>query len=437
MQERVGSYTRRTRTQKERINEQSLGRRVARTFDSGIRRLLYALIKRILKVEPLESKVPLSQVTSVLIIPYGDAIGDLLVALPVSRAIKRRNPNCQVGMFVSERNRSLLRCEDSVDEQYLFGGRQDWRNVSELVRARKAGYQFVVNLHFTKLSDYGLIANFVGPKAIKASLRMKRSHHYQLLFNRLSPFYRYRVHISQLSLAILDDVIDFSPSPLRLEEAALGLSICPQTFERTRERVQAALDGVGASWFVYVNPQARNPEREWGFENIEQFADRLLADHTDAAVIVTSSPTMRDETKKLVESSARKGLLFVETGDDLNELASVCRLARLVITPDTAAVHFASAENKPVIVLMPDTREIHLEWLPLYCPSILFTPASSDLNVSSIRVDAVYAAAQHLLDGTISSTATVYGDQCALDHPYQRIAGAESVSNILPTLRIE
>jgi ADP-heptose:LPS heptosyltransferase len=437
MTERIDSYTRRTRTQKERIDQESIGRRSARLVDAAMRRLLYSLLKQVLKVKPTDQKIPVDQLTSLLIIPYGDAIGDLIVALPVARAIKRRNPECKIGIFVSERNRSLLQCEDSIDEQYIFGGRHDWKRFSELSRARKEKYQVVLNLHFNKLSDYGLICNYVGRHATKATLRMKRAHHYQLMFNRLSPFMRYKVHISQLSIAILDDIIDFGSSPLSLAEACLGVSLCPETFERVADRVNNLLHDVGASWFIYINPQGRNPEREWGFENIKQLTERIVKRYPDAAVIVTSSPAMQAETRRIVETSGNSRLLFIETGHDLNELASVCRMSRLIITPDTTAVHFASAENKPTIVFLPDTREIHLEWLPLYCPSVLFTPAGPDLPVRSISVDDVFGAATALLEGEATRTSTSFGERNALDMAHQRSAMDQPLRSVLSELSIE
>lgn len=408
--QKIDKYTRKTRRQREGgVPVPFLIHRLRNGIEGANRRFWYGLLRMILRNEPFEKKIPIDQLRSILIIPYGSAIGDLLVSLAVARVVKRRNPECKIGIITSHRNDSILRCDPDFHAQYQFTGRSDKENYKNLRRARLEKYQVVLNLHFQRMSDYGLISNYVSPAGIKVSIQHKRGEMYRILFNHLSEAARFRVHVSQLALRLLDDVVDFSSAPIKAFESRPSVHICPKTFASTKRRLNDLLSKTGAKWLIYVNPQARNAFREWGIEKNLIFSDHILSRYPDALVVMTSAPV---EQEALVAAIAKHGnprIAFFETSYDLNELATLCRLARLIVTPDTSVVHLASAENRPCIVFYPEHRVTPREWLPLQIPSYQFGVAEADRPVSDIPVNDVVRAAEELLEGRFASTATSAG----------------------------
>lgn len=408
-QAEVDRYTLETREEGERLPSQPpLHRRVAVAFESINRKFWYKLLHAALNNPPVTKKIPISELESLLIVPFGDAVGDMIVALPIVDAIKRRNPNTRIGVVTSARNESLLRCEPNIAAQYSFIDRSDWKHYGELRRARKDNYQVLLNVHFARMSDYGIIANIMAPKAVKVSVtHQTRKNLYTALFNHLSNSRRFKVHLTQLSLKLLDDVIDFDP-PLLNKEARLRLTLCPDTVSVVTQRVDQELRRIGAKWFIYLNPEARNPFREMGIEKIVEFCRTFTRYFPEAAVFITSSPVRQPEVKEMILSHGLERVVFFDTSYDLLELGVLCRLSTLVVTPDTSLIHFAAAEQKPSVILWSDRKSLPMEWLPLHVPCRHLAPAAHAMPVSTIAVEEIMRSVVDLIEGKVQVSHTSY-----------------------------
>ena len=89
----IDSYTLAMRQAQDLIGpKRPLRTRIKMRIEGLNRRLWYVLIRAMTNNPPPKRRIPISEVRGVFIIPFGDAIGDLVVASAVYRAIKRRNP---------------------------------------------------------------------------------------------------------------------------------------------------------------------------------------------------------------------------------------------------------------------------------------------------------------------------------------------------------
>jgi ADP-heptose:LPS heptosyltransferase len=416
----VDRYTIETRNEGERIfTKPPLKDRLAVAFENVNRRFWYTFFKRAFNNPAPAKKIPISQLESLLIVPYGDAVGDMIVALPIVDAVKRRNPKTRIGVVTSPRNESLLRCEPGIDKQYSFIDRFDWKHYPELFKARKDSYQVLLNIHFARMTEYGLVANVMAPNGIKVSVtHQKRKNYYRALFNHLSDILRFRVHLTQLSLRLLDDVVEFDP-PLLAKESRLRLNICPDTFSYIEGRVNNELASHNAKWFIYLNPEARNPFREMGPENLVDFCRRFTAMYPEAMVFITSSPVRQAEMREMIQGQKLERVVFFQTTYDLLEVASLCRLAKVVITPDTSVIHFAAAERSPSVVLWADRNTLPIEWLPLHTPSIQLAPPNFGEPVSTLPVEEILSAVADLIDGRVRVSYTSYDRTAPLTDSFQ------------------
>ena len=86
-QERYWAGARRSRTRD--LYRLTPLRRARRSVDAVLRRLLYGLLRLLFRPASFEGPIDVMALESLLIMPYGDALGDLVVASPVWRAIKR------------------------------------------------------------------------------------------------------------------------------------------------------------------------------------------------------------------------------------------------------------------------------------------------------------------------------------------------------------
>lgn len=427
-QEEVDRYTLQTRKRSEVIPiKLPLTKRIVQAIEGVNRRFWYALLRKSLDNPAPTSKIPISELESLLIMPYGDAVGDMICALPLIDAVKARNPHTRIGIVTSARNESLLRCEKQIDKQYSFLNRFDWKHYGELRRARRDKYQVLVNIHFAQMSEYGIVANVMAPDGIKVSVtHPSRKNIYKALFNHLSESLRFRVHLTQLSLKLLDDVVAFDP-PLLASESRLRITVCNDTLKLVDHQVQTELNRLGAKWFIYYNPEARNPFREFGMKNFVAFAKEFTEKYPDAAIFVTSSPVRQATIRQIIIDESLSRVAFFNTSYDLLELAALCRAAKLVVTPDTSIIHFATAERRPVLILWSDIGNLPTEWLPLHTPCIHLAPPVRTEPVSTIAVSSVLDAASKLIDGLVTSSATAYTDEETPQDSFQ----AETANQLL------
>ncbi len=357
----VDDYTLKTRKKTEvQAGKLQLGLRIRQAVEGANRKFWYGLFRKWFNNPTSFDRIPIADLKSICLIPYGDAIGDLIVALPICRAIKRRNRACKIGIIVSHRNEALLRCDPDIDEKYLFRDRLDVTHYSEIVRARKEKYQIVLVMRFDRMTEFALLANIISPKGIKLTTSHARKDLYQILFNYIGPFRRHTTHLSQLGLLLLNSAIDFG-KPVKQWESRPTLTICEDARAKVNTQIKALLAETGATWFIYFNIQARNPFREWGTANIAEFSRRFAERYPDAAIFFTASPVRHKEVKKEIDGKVFKSAKFFNTTYDLLEIGALAEASRLVITPDTSVLHFGIAMERPTLTFWPHNDNLPLE----------------------------------------------------------------------------
>lgn len=410
-------------------------KRVRYAIEDINRRAWYSVFRRTLKNEPLRQKLAPQDVRSIFVMPIGDAIGDMIVALPVFHAIKRHMPWCHVGTLASSRNRTLIRSDNSIDATYTYKNKDDIRHYSELFRARRDGYDVVIDLHIPRMTEFGIACNVISPRGVKVCISHARKHMYGLLFNKLLPFDRDSMHLSQLGLVMLESVVDL-PEPILQWESKPVITIDPATEAAMQQAISGKLEELGADWYVHFNPQARNPNREWGLDNAFAFAREFVDEYPRGALFFTASPVHRAEIEQHITQSGLPRVAFIPTSYDLQELAVLSNHARLIVTPDTSAIHFGTASGKPTLVLWSNPDYLPIEWVPLQTPSLNLAPDAYGDLVSTVPVQTVLAAARELLDGRWTSSATSFGLDPNVDPLYQADRSQRSIRDLLGESRV-
>ncbi len=404
--------------------------RAQKAVEGANRRAWYASLFQLLRNEPVRERIPIEELKSIFIIPIGDAIGDMVVALPLYHAIKRFNPNCQVGTIVSPRNKGLLQDDASVDKLYTFRNKDDLFHYSHLFRARRDGYPVVINLHYTRMTEFGIASNIISRKGAKVCISHPRNRMYRHLYNELLPYAQNSMHLSQLGLMMMESVIDFG-RPLEQWEAHPVIQVDEAVRSEVKKKIQSELDRLGADWFVHFNPQARNPNREWGLDNSFAFAERFVEHYPKGALFFSASPVMRKQVEDRIKRLKIPRVTFFSTSYNLLELAVLSTESQLVITPDTSVIHFGTISKKPTLVLWPDPDFLPMEWIPLQVPSINLAPEVQGELVKTIPVETVWNAARKLLDKEWTQSATSFGLDPEADPLYQAANRHRSIQELV------
>ncbi len=111
---------------------------------------------------------------------------------------------------------------------------------------------------------------------------------------------------------------------------------------------------------VLINLSASSNERRWPDEKFAIALDYLRETLPDARIAIVSLPADAPSARALADHV--DGLSIIPT---IRELTALVATSDLIITPDTAVCHMASAFEKTLISLNPKDREI---WGPYETP---------------------------------------------------------------------
>jgi ADP-heptose:LPS heptosyltransferase len=132
--------------------------------------------------------------------------------------------------------------------------------------------------------------------------------------------------------------------------------------------------------------------RRWDARKWRDLAEALAA-HTD--IIIFRDPADARVLESSVPSAAR-----VISPATVPDLIAATSLLDVVVSADSAPVHFASALGVPVVAMFEDRPEKYLRWHPLGVPHVLLRAGP---RVGDIAVGQVADATRSLLDERVAS----------------------------------
>jgi lipopolysaccharide heptosyltransferase I len=287
------------------------------------------------------------------------ALGDVIHALPVARALRKALPGATLSWIAEAREARLLRGHPDLDH-VLVADTRGWRRAvlrpatapaawweMRSLRAdlRRLGIEAAVDLQ-------GLIKSGLVTLATGARVRIgfARPHCREALN---ACFTTHRVvpppeaaHVVEQYLALL--------RPLGVEPAGVEFRI-PIRDEAER-RMEAFLNARGlraGERLVVLHPGAGRPDKQWPIAHFGVLAGRLAMSE-GTRVCVVWGPGELPLAQAIVEAAG--GRCVVAPPTDLDDLASLLRRSTLVVAADTGPLHLAAAVGTPALGLFGPTR---------------------------------------------------------------------------------
>ena len=341
-------------------------------------------------------------------------LGNLVLLLPVFRALRRRYPGARIELLTLKRNRELLEGIEDLDGLFLVNDRNlftvAWSYFDSLLRVRSGRPDLV--LDFEQFSRASAIFAFLSGAPQTVGLDTPGQGRGRMFHARVA--YDDGRHTSGtfLDLARAAGV-----------ESARYEPVPPPLFAADREAAAEVLRGAGAAggpvFLLHPGSGDNFLGRRWAPENFARLADHLLGRYGGTAVL-TGTEGEKGLAEDVRSRMERRGGAVNAAGRlGVRGLAALCERASLVVSNDTAPVHLASALGRPVLgIYGPNTPVLYG---PLSPGSVSFyhrTPCSPCLTnfnyktslcrmpvcIRSVTPEEVAAAADRVLGRAAAGT---------------------------------
>jgi ADP-heptose:LPS heptosyltransferase len=349
-------------------------------------------------------------------------IGDLILTTPAIRALREKFPDGKIILIASRECSALLPVVVGIDRSFLIS--RKLRDLATFVEVARTKFDCCVD--FTGNDRSALLTFFSGARKRVAADRIReqskiRARVYnQFVEHRLSD-----MHTLDFNLALLEPlgIVDAS-SELRLElpagarekadalrrAAQIDNGSPPQAGRRaTWMGKPARVDepgGKSINPFIVCHPGSARAEKFWQAERWAAVIDHAQTKWHLNVLITGGNWNFEQEHIREIKSKLRQPVIDLSGKTDLLTLTALIAQARLLLTVDSAPMHFAAATQTPQVVLFGPTNPFH--WRPRESrvlilqgeskvPLTEFPPRQPRLPMNQISTEAVIDAMNELL----------------------------------------
>ncbi|MEY2561063.1 MAG: heptosyltransferase [Verrucomicrobiota bacterium] len=321
-------------------------------------------------------------------------IGDLILTTPAIGALREKFPEAHLSLVVSPAVSELLPAISEVDKVLTVSGKPDdaldWLS---LVVSR-----FDYCLDFTR-NDRSSFLTFLSHarKRITSDHPNLRTKFRARSYNELVESPVNLLHTVDYHLGLLQ--------PLGIHDAsrAIRLDLPESKIEKAAQLLAAA---HVADEFVLLHPGSARAEKFWEVTRWAELIDHCRERGTTCVLSGGRSPAEQAQIREIKAAAKSREVIDLSGKTDLLTLAALVREARMLVTVDSAPMHFGAAWGTPQVVLFGPTNPFH--WHPrsesaivllgdLDGPVTEFRPKQRSAPMNQISTKSVIDAMESLL----------------------------------------
>ena len=294
----------------------------------------------------MDFRVDPSQLRRLLIVKLS-SIGDVVHALPVAVALRRRYPQAHISWAAEDWTAPLLRGHPAIDRIVAFptmrwrcfGPRwvqSYWQAVHDL---RSASYDVSIDLQgLLKSAAVALLSR--APLRIGLHEQREGAH----LVSRAVPRHPGRLHVVEDYLRCAE-FLGASPTPV-----SFALPVQPDARATINKRL-SEMDVAGGAPLIVINPSASAAWKTWPVEHWARVANVL----STTGVIILVGGAAQKAVHAEVARRAGRPVHDLTGRTTLTELVALLDRCTIHIAPDTGSAHIAAALGRPVVGLYGPT----------------------------------------------------------------------------------
>jgi len=350
------------------------------------RDIVISSLPRVSPLSGLETVVPCAlfkTIVNILLLQL-KRIGDLILTTPAINALRQKFPEARITLAIAHECRQLAPALPNVDRLLIV--RRNWRDIASFLSVVLPRWDFVVD--FTRSDRSAALAYL---SRAKRRIAAHRPHN--------EPEERARVYTDFTEPMSGLHTIDYHIALLR----PLGIANPPTEVRldlpvAARDKAQSLLSEAQIdSRFVVFHPGAARAEKLWETERWAQLIERT---RPSINVVLTGSQSELEQ-HHIRQIKANLSVVDFSGQTDLLTFAALLAQARLLVTVDSAAMHFAAAMQTPQIALFGPTNPFH--WRPRESPALIlwgesttplneFAPKQERVPMKQISTEAVLRA---------------------------------------------
>lgn len=283
----------------------------------------------------------------VLILSHDNKIGDAIVATGLFKPLRELWPDCEIGVLCGPSNAALYRHHPDVKWLHVSASRNVFARMWASLKARFKHYDMVV--HFGL--DLANPSQQIVLKMVNAKQRFLFAKH------PVNPLPN-------------DVVIHGISEDSHYSERHMGflraLNIAPSKYQydiRFAEP-ESALEIKHAGNLLVINSQSSTPNRSLSLTWLHDFVASVCKQHPTITIQLLSASPSHEADLINTMSDMGQQVSVSPFHPSVSHSLKIISTADVVVTPDTYAVHAASAWNIPVVALYLPAGPTKV-WMPL------------------------------------------------------------------------
>jgi ADP-heptose:LPS heptosyltransferase len=323
---------------------------IQKRIELWFRRLLIQSLGRLFqRKNPLQSNIDFN--TCKFLFIRQDRIGDVLISTPLFEVLKKHYPHAVVDVLLSESNYFVLENDPMIRTRWMY--KKKIGRIISLIRAmRKECYDFAIDLMDNPSTTSTVLCLLINAKW-NVGIDKENRFVYDIIVPMLS---RRETHIIDRISQLL---IPFHIDP-RAEKFAVRYST---SFE-SEEFVNLFLrkNNIFSRPIIGVNISAGGNVRFWGIENFKRLLNHLRNMYPEFMSLLLYQPS--DERRAQMIAESYQSVILSPVTSSFDQFAAFVKRLSFLVTPDTAAVHLASAFKVRTVVLYVQSNKALRIWEP-------------------------------------------------------------------------
>jgi len=350
------------------------------------KRIELALKKRLKKYVSL-NKIPvlITQQEDVFHLPENckilllrqDRIGDVLFSVPTLRALRNKYQAGRIDIILSSKNYGVSNAVNKfVNKIWIYD--KEIISISRLIRQiRKENYDIVVDMFDSPSTTSSFFTKYLRIPLILGIDKENRNS------------YTHVVPLKDKQSVYVVERIANLLTAFGIDPSEIDLSLEYEITDEDKNKADIRMGAKTKPIRLGINLSGSSNARYWGKENYIHFIRELIKRYDNIEIVIFSTLVFSGISKDICKKT---GVSQAPLSSKVHDYALLLSTCDIIFSPDTAAVHFASAWKKPCIALyLLNSGEAPMPWHQFK------SLKSKGGNLSDISVDEAVQAFDELM----------------------------------------